>query len=431
MSARARGAARWLAAAALGTVATTARPAPGELRESIAHLAQVWRAAEAIVVIDAPRFLNDDETSALVLPDMPPAECTTLALLGPRGLGFHARVVGDGDPDRDVRIASQAGAIAIERCGGPPPRAVMVTSDSGRGAVEIAVARSHRPLAPLRAILPERAGGNWTPGPEPGPAPLLSPPERRADVADARAKRDGATVAPRVSLPSGSDGSGGAGEKLSEGCHTLRLFAVDSRGPQASGRGRLDLDAELRQRADDRVLARDRSDAPDAELSVCVGEPTDTDVLFVGSPPRGPVLMTHYAWALPAHLPTLWGSEVRGRMARVLLARHVASPEREPFLLTQGGSGTTSIPVPIEPGACYIAIVAATQGTPRALGLRVRVAASEAFDDRGVEGAGAAVAFCAQSQEHATALVEAHGAPLLGWAFAAYRVEDGAWEATP
>jgi hypothetical protein len=138
--------------------------------------------------------------------------------------------------------------------------------------------------------------------------------------------------------------------------------------------------------------------------------------------------MAHYVRALPAHLPTLWGSEVRGRMAQVLLGRHVVSLQRDPFFLTQGGSGTTPVALPVEPGACYLAIVSAAQGTARALGLRVRVAAREAFDDRGVEGAGAAVAFCARSEDRATAVVEAHGAPLLGWAFAAYRVEDRAWE---
>ena len=214
---------------------------------------------------------------------------------------------------------------------------------------------------------------------------------------------------------------------LEPGCHTLRLFPVDPRNGRPRG-GKVDLDAELRGRNDDRVLARDRSDAPDAELSACVGEPTDAEVVFAGSPPRAPVLMAHYAWPLPAHLPVVWDDDVRGRMARVLFVRHVASLPREPSFLTQGGSGTTSVPLSVEPGACYLAVVAGAHGNARALGLRVRVAAREAYDDRGVDGAGAAVAFCAEAGSLATAVVEAHGAPLLGWALALYRVEDRAWE---
>jgi hypothetical protein len=426
-----RSGARWLAGVALGIAVSAARPVGAELLESIAHLAQVWQAEEAMVAVDTSRFLNEDETWAYPLPDLPPAECTTVALVGPRGLGFHLRIVGDAEEDHDARLASQAGAISLERCGVAPPRVLLVTSDSGRGALEIAVARSHHPLAGLRVVLPERAGGSWTQGPEPGPLPTLPSPEHRADVADARARRDGATLLPRATLASALDGSGGAGAILDEGCHTLRLLGVDARAAHPSLRFRLDIDAELRDHGDDRVLARDRSDAPDAELSACVGEPTEADVVFVGSPPRAPVIMTHYAWPLPAHLPTIWGSEVRGRMGRVLLARHVATLPREPFFLTQGGSGTTPVPVPVEPGGCYLAIVVATQGNTRALGLRVRVGARDAYDDRGIEGAGAAVAFCAGASQGVSAVVEAHGAPLLGWALAAYRVEDGAWELPP
>jgi hypothetical protein len=256
----------------------------------------------------------------------------------------------------------------------------------------------------------------------------LPSPDRRADAADARARRDGATIASRVSLPSAPDGSGGTGVTLDPGCHTLRLFPVDPRGGRPRG-GKVDLDAELRGRSDDHVLARDRSDAPDADLSVCVGEPTETEVLFAGSPPRAPVVMAHYAWPLPAHLPAAWDDEVRGRMARVLFVRHVESLPREPSFLTQGGSGTTPVALDVEPGACYLAVVAGAHGSARALGLRVKIAAHEAYDDRGVDGAGAAVAFCAQAHSVATAVIEAHGAPLLGWGFALYRVEDRAWEA--
>jgi hypothetical protein len=424
MQARHARAVAW--AAGVGGLAV-ARPAVAELRESIGRVAEVWQGAGATVLVERTRFLNESQTEAVVLPDQPGGECTTVALLGARGLGFHARVAEVGEGDTGARIASQSGALSIERCGGAPPRRILVTSDSGRGALEVAVARSAAPLAPLRVVLPERSGGAWAPGPEPGPLPALPLPERRADVAESRARRDGAAVGERRTLRAGVDGSGAGEATLDPGCHTLRLFPVDLRGPHPAGKGKLDLDAEARGRADDRLLARDRSDAPDAELSVCVGETTQTDLLFAGSPPGSPVLVAHFVWPLPEHLPSIWGGEVRARMGRVLLARHVASLPREAFFVTQGGSGTTPVPFGIEPGACYLAIVSLVQGTARAIGLRVRVAAREASDDRGIEGSGAAVAFCASASDRASATVEAHGAPVLGWALAVYRVEDGAW----
>jgi hypothetical protein len=419
----------WVAGVGFGLVATAARTRRAVLRESAPHLALAWQRDAARVLVEPTRFLNEGETSVIVMPDLPAGDCTTVALLGARGLGFHVRVTTA--DERETRIASQAGAVAIERCGVAPPKALLVTSDSGRGALEVTVARSARPLAPLRSVLPERAGGAWLPGPEPGPAPLLPPPDRRADTAEARARTDGASIEPRSVLAAAADGSGGTDATFGAGCHTLRLFAVDPRGGRPSLHGRLDLDAEALGQNDDRLLARDRSDAPDADLSMCVGEPTPTRVLFVGSPPGAPVLVAHFVWPLPTHLPGVWGNDVGARMARVLWARHVLSLPREPFLLTQGAAGATPVPVPLEPGACYLGVVAVTQGTARALGLRVRVGSRDAYDDRGVDGVGAAVAFCAGGADEATAVIEAHGAPQLAWGLALYRVQNGSWEGVP
>jgi hypothetical protein len=127
-------------------------------------------------------------------------------------------------------------------------------------------------------------------------------------------------------------------------------------------------------------------------------------------------------------LPSTWGGEVRARMAHLVLARHLASLPSDPTQLAQGGSGTTPVPMPVEPGACYVAVVALAQGTAHSIGLRVRVGARDAVDDRGGEDAGAVVAFCAGDRTVASAQVEAHGTPLLGWALALYRLQTGIWE---
>ncbi|HLK40016.1 MAG TPA: hypothetical protein VKU41_24840, partial [Polyangiaceae bacterium] len=343
------------ASAVVAVAISVASPASAQLRESIDRVADAWRAAGGAVVVDRTRFLNDDETMPVVVPDLPPAECTTAVILGARGIGFHVRVSDVSDEDPSKRIPSEAGAVSIEICGEPFPRRLLVTSDSGRGALETVLATSVRPLPALRAVLPERGGGGLTNAPEPGTLPALPPPDRRAQASEARARRDGFEVLPRASWPSGVDGAGAGEDTLAPGCHTLELFAVDPRAFHPGLRAKLDLDAEMRDALGDRLLARDRTDAPDARLAACVGEGTQVDVVFVGSPPGVPVLVTHWMQPLPQHLPTLWGSEARARMAHVLLTRKALPPPRDPIFVAQGGVGMTPVPVSLEPGGCYLA----------------------------------------------------------------------------
>jgi mRNA-degrading endonuclease toxin of MazEF toxin-antitoxin module len=419
-------------AVAAGTIAYPGR-ARAELREAVERIAEAWRGVGAAVAVDRTRFVTDDNDDqrplVIVLPELPEGECTTVVLLGARGLGFHVRIAErDGDDTEAKRLPSVAGTLSIERCGDALPRRLVLASDSGRGAIETVVGRSSKPLPALPVILPERSSGPLTPMSEPGALPALPAPDQRAQIAEMRAKRDGAVIALRETWQAGVDGTGGGEKTLDPGCHSLQLFALDPRATHPARRGKLDLDAEMRDESDDRLLARDRTDAPDALLAACVGEPTHVGVLFAGSPPSAPVLVAHFVWPLLDHLPTLWGTEARGRMAHVLFARHVASLRREPVVLAQGGSGVTPVPLSIEPGACYLGVTALVKEAARAIGLRVHVGSNDAFDDRGVDGDGAAVAFCAGNQTHALAEVEARGSPLLGWGFALYRLQSGVWE---
>jgi hypothetical protein len=414
--------------AAAAVVLQMAGDVRADLTESRERLARTWRALGAIVVVDKTRFLGEDETIAVVLPRLAPALCTTTVFLGARGLGFHVRVLGASDDEADRKVPSEAGAVSIERCGEKTLDRVLLSSDSGRGAVEIVMARSPGPLPPLHVVLPERTGGAIVPGPEPGPLPLLPSPEHRAEIAEGRARLDGGVIEPRVTWRAAVDGSGMAQETLEPGCHRLRLLGLDSRPTRAPGRSRIDLDAEMRDRDDDHLLARDRSDAPDAEVGACVGEETRVEVVFAGSSSFAPVLVVHSSWPLPQFLPTLWGAEARGRMALVLLARHVRSLPRAPVFLAQGGSGTTRVPLSVEPGGCYVALVSVVRGLARAVALRVHVGGEDTVDDRGIDDSGALVAFCALERDRAIARVEVHGAPPVGWGLAVYRIEDGVWE---
>jgi len=409
-----------------------------DLRDAVERVAEAWRGVGAAVAVNKTRFLTDDNDDqrpiVIALPELPEGTCTTVVVLGARGLGFHVRLrerlqdQGQGDDADGKRLPSVAGVLSIERCGAAPPHLLIVAGDSGRGAIETVVARSSKPLPPLRSVLPERSAGVPMPVSEPGALPPLPAPERRAEIAEMRAKRDGAAIALRATWRAGIDGTGGGDQTLDPGCHIFRLFAPDPRAGHPSRRGKLDLDAEMHDLSDEGVLARDRTDAPDAELDACVGEATRVEIVFAGSPPNAPVLVLHFAWALPDHLPTPWGPEARGRVAHVLMARHVVSLPHEPVLLAQGASGMTPVPISIEPGACYLGILTRIREAARAIGLRIHIGSNDVFDDRGIDGDGAAVAFCSGSRTNALAEIQARGTPMLGWGFALYRLQSSVWE---
>ncbi len=412
-----------------------ARPAHADLRDIASRVQDEWQRAGARVTRSPTRFVYEDETATFAVSAAPEGGCTTVAMVGARGLSFHVKVSGTDDdplaPDEGARASSVAGVVQMGRCEGPPIKRLIVTSDAGRGAIEIVVAHSRSPVPPLRTVLPERTGGVAPPSAEPGALPPLLPPAHRAEVAEGRARRDGAKIASRDGWVAGGDGNGEGSVALDAGCHRVELFAADPRaaaGTAPSRRFRLDIDGELRDDEDDTMLARDRTDAPDAHLEACIGKETEGAVVFSGAPPGSTVLVTHASWPIPKNLPWAWGAEARGKMAGALLARHLASPPEPAVTLAQGSTGTTVVPVEVEPGGCYVAVAAVTQGHARGVGVRAMVGARQSTDERGINDEAGAVAFCAREQSRARLEVDARGT-ALAWGLALFRIDGGIWGA--
>ncbi len=411
-----------------------ARAAPDDTREVAARVAEQWRGAGAKATALPPRFLFDDETILVPLPAAEEhADCIHVAMVGARGLSFHARLSDVSvdplsAPEPGARASSLAGVLELWRCGGEQPvRHVVVTSDAGRGTIEMVLARSSGSLPSLASVVPERTGGALPPVPEAGSLPPLPSPEKRADAADARARREGARIQRRAVIHAGEDGNGDEEVELDAGCHRLEVFARDPRSDSPRRRFRLDIDAELRDPSDDRVLARDRTEAPDARLEACVGETKRLSLVYVGAPPRGDVLLALASWPMPARLPPMWGPVARSKMARVMFTRHVAVPADDPIYLAQGASGTTPFPVPVEVGGCYVAVAGVTHGHARALQLRVLVGARESTDERGAAEEAALTAFCVRANETARIEVHARGTGVA-YGLAVFRVKSGIWE---
>ncbi len=400
-----------------------------DLRAAAALVADTWRAAGAAVDRGEPRFLYEGEAITLRLPPGAGEPCQTLALIGARGLSFHARV-GDRTPEEaiDEQVASAAGVLEMTSCGAEPLRVVRVASEAGKGALETVIARSPQPLTALRAILLERTGGVLPAPPEPGALPPLPTPEKRADVAEARAANEGSRLFPRALWRAGVEGKGEEHMVLDAGCHRVELFALEPRAIHGSRRPRLDLDATLRDDAGE-VIAHDRTSAPDARVEACTGEKRNVAVQFEGAPPGSTVLVTHAVSSIPDHLPLFWGQKVRARMAAALLPRHIGAFEEDAVFLAQGASGVTPVSFDVEPGGCYVALVALERGHARGVGLRVTMGPRSSVDERGTSDDSTAVAFCAKERQNVWFEVEARGVGVA-WGLAAFHVASGVWDFT-
>jgi hypothetical protein len=401
--------------------------ARADLAQDASRIETAWRAAGASVTMLPTRFLWDEEILTVRLPPRATSgACTTVALVGARGASFRGKLGGMDDRDGRDRAASIAGVAELVRCDGGNVDRIIVSGDAGRGAVEVIVAVSAAPLAPLRDILPERTGGVVVSTSEPGPLPSLPPIVRRIDSAEARAKSEGAKIAPVERLDARSDGTGGAEVDLEPGCHRIELLAHEVDG---NPRVRFDVDAELRDSDDDTPLARDRSEAADARLYTCVGVPVLGSIAFAGAPSNGEVTRLLSSWPIPEAIPRTWGPQVRAKMTGALLARGLSRNLAPAVHLAQGGPGLTSMPVPVEPGACYVAMIASIRGRLRQLALRASIGALDSADERGAAEESGAVAFCTRERRSVRLDVEARGSPGLWWAVSLHRTQSAIWEA--
>lgn len=412
------------------TAAAAAPPEQGDARSVAARVDAEWKKAGAKTWLLPSRFIFDEESLLVPIPEGD-GECTEIAIIGARGLSFRARL-SDAPvdpllpPEPFARAASAAGVLALRRCDDDRPvHHVVLTAEAGRGAVEIIVGRSDKPLPLLASLLPERAGGAVPAPPDAGALPALAAADARADAAEARAKRDGAASGGRAKTSASDEGGGEEEIELEPGCHRIEVFGRELGRERPGRRFHLDLDAELRDA--ERIVARDRTEAPDARLETCVGETSRVTLAYTGSPPHSEVIITRATWPLPAKLPSLWGPAAKSRMARAMFLRHVTTPADEPVYLTQGSTGSTPIPLSVETGACYVAVLGVARGHPRQLQLRAIVGARESTDERGAMEEASLTAFCVRAHESARLEVLARGTGVA-WGLSLFRVQSGNWE---
>jgi hypothetical protein len=172
--------------------------------------------------------------------------------------------------------------------------------------------------------------------------------------------------------------------------------------------GFYDVDAQLAW-ASGEVAASDKTESPDAVLTACTAERTIGILAFAGSSDGAPVMLVHGTRALPKGLPERWGPVPRARAARSLLERRIPGPESPPVYQSLGVSGMTSLPIEVERGQCYLAVLAPVQGSAKLVSLSATSGARHSLAHAGEPDAAVAVTFCAGNTGRGALDTEVHG----------------------
>lgn len=371
-----------------------------------------------------PRFVERGGFLPLLLPpefvDPLSEDCVTVAVLGVPTATFVLRFLpGRGAlvwPDGEHPELAVAGAAQLVRCGVRKAMLGRLALEmrSPRGVIEVIVARGDRPFPPLAGVLPTR-------NPGPLPAPSFTGARARPGPLEARlrtrvltAKRAGFTVANSRAEDADPGGRGVLRFTLAPGCHRLDVLGSEVDGAE------LDIDAELFLGASLEPARSNRAEAPDAHFQLCIAERTKASVAFQGAPASSRVSLLTFTRPIDAALPGRWAGAERAAIAEALTHRRGARRVDAPVMTARGVSGVTLVPVELEPGACYVAAVAAVRGRSLGVALSLTLAGRQFQNQIGPDGAGTTLAFCVDGDATPELTIEARG-PGLAWLFALFR----------
>jgi len=411
------------AVVALSSALALVSPARADLGEDVERLRTSW-ALEGRTERLAPRLAERSGPSIvfvppeLLAPGAPP--CASVTVIAPSSTHFTVRAVGGSaipESIDDFPQASLAGLVQITRCGRGRARlgALLVEMRSPRAVIETLVVTSKEPARSAVEILPQRDPGPIAPLTSSGPRPPPSPIDDRLAAADARARRAQARSLDRESIPSSLRGTGTIRQSVEAGCHRLELMAEAPKDGDTS----YDLVVAPSLDAGASLVTVERGDGLDAAVTLCAGERSAVEIEFAGAPSAARVWTVRSSFALPAVLPESWGSLGRARIAAVL-RRHGVRVTGSPVDQTLGIQGPTWMPIPVEPGACYVGVLAAVRGEPFALALAAAGRDIVAQNHGGPRGDGTLITFCARAEPRVLVEVDSRG-PGLIWLFALFQ----------
>ncbi len=355
-------------------------------------LLKAWTRAGSVAVPLDTLFLHGGETRRLPFGDHRNKwrPCMSLVAVAERHVRFTLRIASAAVP-----VESRAGVAEVVDCDASSlllpaeKRRLELSMVHGRGAIEL-IRVTHAPgRTPVDVVLPERAMGWMGEVPASTVGQALAPAAMRMRRARRAAQLAGARILAPVSLTATDKGSGAAVLELAAGCHRLHVVADTGIG------GAADVDADARRQQDGVVLARDRSHAPDARLSFCVGAEQRVALQFAGAPQDATVWVLDAFWPIPVSVPVTWGAHARAGIAWALHRRTTPTPRHPPEFQWLGAAGVTVLPVPISPGVCYLVAFAIARG--QAATARVTASAGErrVYDGANDPARSAALTFCA------------------------------------
>lgn len=411
-----------------------------DLTDDSARLALEWSRRGATVERIAPVFAEHGQSRIIDINARPDREskrgCITIAFLGAPTIDFAAAPFREGMPlelmplpdghpgvslDSDS-VRSTQGTATFTRCDDARSELsrIVVAMRSPRGAIDTIVARSATSLGDARDVLTERVAGVVAPRGNPGRPLEPGPLAERVVRAEERARAEGAQSFSRVTASASAEGLGQTRLRLTEGCHRVTVMAaVPSTFPHPS----TDVDAEAHDE-DGRVLARDRSETPDARLDFCLGDTARINIMYGGAAGVVPVMVNDAVWPIPAAIPNHWGSRVRGGFAQALRRRNAPPPSAAPIAEAMGSSGATMVPLALEPGRCYFAAVATLRGEARSIRISSTIGDRYLRDDAIDRPEGIGLAFCSEAETSARLEVDARG-PTAFWVFALFPYGGG------
>jgi hypothetical protein len=394
----------------------------GPVGVELARVESAWKSAGSVELLQA-RLVVRGQSLPLVLPaaatDPKTPACATLLALSAAGSVFSLSFEETGpDQRRDFPLASSLGLVEISRCGARKAALAQISiqASSPRVVVSLLTLVGEAPGPSVLGVLPRRQAGQPASAPELGARPKLGPlPERLMDKQRLRAAgRPGEIVDGLVEMD--ALGHGSLALTLAAGCHTLDVLDASTEA------GLTDVDARLIDLGGT-TWALDASVAPDAALSVCLGEQKRLSLDVRGAAAGEQVAFLRASWPLPDGLPTEWGPSVRGRLAEALRQIPSAAVLGVPLTVSLGVQGTTRLVASVQPGRCYVAAVAALDREPERLGLAGRAGGSISQTRTRPGRSSAAISLCATGPLLAVD-VESVGAGI-SWLGSIWELEDG------
>ena len=340
----------------------------GPVGEDLARAKAAWDKAGPVFT-PSPRLLVRGTPTPLALPEVATdgssSACATLLIIGGASTVFSLSFgQGPFESRPDLPLESSLGFLELARCGArkQPLAQAWIETLSPHAVVSFLVAIGDAPAESSLALLEHRQPGPIAPAPLLGPRPLMAPLSERLAAKKRAHARDLAQALSDGLLSVDDAGVAHRAFSLAAGCHAFEVLDASSTA------GLADVDARVLD-ADGRTLAVDGSTAPDARVSLCLGEADKVTLDVRGAAAQSALAWIHASWTLPDGVPPEWGSRARGRLAETLHEGRWPALINRPIASSLGVQGTTTVAVSVLPGACYVLAVAALDRSPERLGL--------------------------------------------------------------